>query len=112
MTKHWKSHHWGAAMLLVAGVFAFSFYWGQVVQASQPAPSPYQVGTRVQTNTGLNVRDKANTSAGAVQCIQQAGSTGTITDGPKKSQGYTWVQVDWDTYCDGWSAIDGPLTIL
>lgn len=109
----WKSHHWGAAALIIAGVFAVAFYWGQTsqVQASQPV-SPYPVGTRVQANTSMNVWDKANSKAGTVQCVQQAGATGSVMDGPKNTQSETWLEIKWDQYCSGWSIISGPLTVL
>ncbi len=111
--KKWESHHWGAAVFIFIGLMAVSFYWGQntIVSAAPKVPT-YPVGTRVEVTSSLNVYDKANTKAGALQCVQQVGAQGTVTDGPRNAQGLSWIQVDFDTYCDGWVSVETPLTII
>jgi hypothetical protein len=75
-----------------------------VTVGSTPPPPPptFSVGARVKTTSNLNVRNKANTNAGKVQCVQPAGALGTITSGPSNGQGYTWWNVNFDASCDGY----------
>jgi len=64
------------------------------------------IGSRVYTTESLNVRSKTNISASTLTCTQPIGSRGTIMDGPKSGQRYTWWYVDFDTVCDGWVVSD------
>jgi hypothetical protein len=68
-------------------------------------PSTYNIGVRIQTIYTLNVRAKAGKSA-KILGTQPAKALGTIIEGPKKSDKYTWWKVDFDTGIDGWIAQD------
>jgi chitodextrinase len=73
------------------------------ISVTTPTPTTnFAVGARVKSTSNLNVRNKANSNAGKIQCTQPAGALGTITGGPTGAQGYTWWNVDFDTSCDGW----------
>ena len=79
---------------------------GYVVQtyltlSTTPAPTPFSVGAQVMTTERLNVRSSVTTQ-GRASCTQQKGALGTVTGGPKTSQGYTWWDVNFNTGCDGW----------
>jgi len=105
----WKSHHYNLALLVIAVGFAGAFYW-QGAQAAPPVKSPYVVGTHIEAVSNLNVYERSNDNKQtAVQCVQPAGATGVVINGPKKGAGSTWLEINWDTYCDGWSQIDGFL---
>ena len=52
----------------------------------------------------LNVRNGAGTNYQDIGDVTN-GDYGTITDGPRSANGFTWWEIDWDTErLDGWSA--------
>ncbi len=62
----------------------------------------FAVGARVVTTATVTVRSKPSTTAPTV-CTEAAGSTGTIKNGPKNAQGFTWWNVAYDNGCTGWT---------
>jgi hypothetical protein len=65
------------------------------------------VGSRVVTNSALNVRKQPQLNGSKALCTQPAGTYGTVVQGPSIGSGYTWWKVNYDTSCDGWSVADG-----
>jgi hypothetical protein len=71
----------------------------------EPTPPPMQTngsfnaGIDVVTTDNLNVRANAG---GLKLGLQRTGSTGTIVDGPRTNDGYTWWNVNFDSGQDGW----------
>ncbi len=63
----------------------------------------YREGDTIKTNSGLKVRTSPSTS-GSLITIIPAFTTGTIEDGPRYSNGYTWWKVDYANGVTGWSA--------
>jgi len=109
----WKKHHFGGALIIFIGIVAASFYWGQASQAQASCIQAYPIGSRIEATTDMPVylTDRI-TKNGSVQCVQPAGSTGTVASNPKTSQKQTWLQVTWDSYCSGWSVVNAPLTVV
>ena len=110
----WEKHHWGSAVIILIGLVAASFYWGQssVVDAAPKNKTDFTIGQRIATNINLSVYDKAHATSAGVQCVQPAGAMGTIADGPKNGQGATWLNVTFDSYCSGWVAVDGVVSAI
>jgi hypothetical protein len=70
----------------------------------------YQIGAHVQTTGTFNVRSRPSLN-GSILCIQPAGSSGTITQGPSNRNGYTWWYVNYNTGCSGWT-VQNYLTVV
>jgi uncharacterized protein YgiM (DUF1202 family) len=74
-----------------------------------PTPTPpsgsFTTGSRVWVNVdgSLNVRSQAGLS-GSVLGSHHLGDSGIITAGPTDASGYTWLQVNYDSGADGWTA--------
>jgi hypothetical protein len=75
------------------------------VTVSDTVPT-FAIGARVATRSTVNVLSRPNTNRGRVLCMEAAGSLGTITGGPRKSQGFIWWYVAYDDGCTGWSIQD------
>jgi hypothetical protein len=68
------------------------------------AQSTLSVGQRVKTTANVNVRSKPTNAKKNVLCIQTTGSVGAIVGGPIVATGYIWLNVNFDSKCDGWAA--------
>ncbi len=66
----------------------------------------FAIGARVATTTTVTVLSRPSTRWGKPLCMETAGSLGTITGGPKNSQGFIWWHVAYDNGCTGWSIQD------
>jgi PKD repeat protein len=68
-------------------------------------PAAIVIGSRVQTNDVVNVRQ---TPAGTILGTQSSGKQGTVTGGPSVASlngtSFTWFNVDFDSGLDGWVA--------
>lgn len=65
-----------------------------------PTGGKFNIGDSARVTEGLNMRSGASTGSG-VMAILPAGTTATITDGPRSASGYTWWQVR-TAYGTGW----------
>ena len=64
----------------------------------------FDIDDRTVTTANLSVRDGPGTSNTRIDTAPQ-GTTGSVTDGPVDSDGYTWYQIAYDEgVADGWSA--------
>ncbi len=72
------------------------------VTVSNSMPT-FAIGARVAATTTVTARSKPNMNAGQALCAEAPGSLGTITGGPKNSQGFIWWYVAYDHGCTGWS---------
>ena len=73
------------------------------VHGSQTS-TKFDPGDRTVTTSSLSVRDGAGTSNTRIDTAPQ-GTTGSVTDGPVNSDGYTWYEIAYDDgIADGWSA--------
>jgi hypothetical protein len=72
------------------------------VPSSQVSTTTFAVGSRIQTNTSIEVRHKAG-NKGRVLGVQEPGARGVIAVGPKSSDGSLWWYVNFDAGVDGWA---------
>ncbi len=83
-----------------------SFPTGSVLGASDSVYK-FTVGQNIKVKIvgNLNVRVDAGVSSQSLGA-QPNGALGTIVDGPRTADGYTWWKVDYATQQDGWSVED------
>ncbi len=98
--------------------FQLIFFSCFVVIVSVPASArELTMGdTVVVQNTldiGLNIRSDAGTNHLVIGNVSD-GARGTILDGPRRANGYTWWRVDWEDAPTGWSVgvVDEHLLLL
>ena len=78
----------------------------QSAPTSPSSPSKkFITGDRVQATANLNVRQTSSIN-GTLLGTQPAGAYGSITGGPKFTDGYNWWTVNYEFPPDGWSAED------
>lgn len=69
-----------------------------------PVTGKFAAGDTVRTTDYLNLRSGASTGYGVITTLS-SGATGTIVDGPKTANGYTWWQLR-TSQGTGWAAED------
>ncbi|TSC69191.1 MAG: Uncharacterized protein G01um101456_292, partial [Parcubacteria group bacterium Gr01-1014_56] len=74
------------------------------VTSSAPPPSgSIQIGSRVETTAGINVRSGPGSAGTTILGSQQTGALGTVIDGPQTVSGGIWWNINFDTKADGWA---------
>lgn len=76
-------------------------------KTSGPGPDPsdkFEINERVRTTEAVNMRSAPSTT-GTVVAVLQAGTIGTVVDGPRTGSGYTWWRVE-TSQGTGWVAED------
>lgn len=72
----------------------------------QTLAATFVFGDRIVVSDGpVNVRATANI-AGTILGGQVTGSLGTVISGPVAQGGYDWLNINYDTGVDGWSAVN------
>ncbi len=83
---------------------------GWVVQdfltAGDPPSSGVQIGDTIKVVDGpLNIRSGAGTSFGSIDWAA-TGAIATVTDGPVRANGYTWIKINGNLLAVGWVAFE------
>jgi uncharacterized protein YraI len=78
---------------------------GWVVEAylaAAPTDGTFETGERVATTTDLSVRAAPGTGEDRV-AVADAGAAGYVRGGPRRADGYTWWEVEYNAGDAGWS---------
>lgn len=79
--------------------------WLEKTNGPGPDPSDkFEINERVRTTEAVNMRSAPSTT-GTVVAVLQAGTIGTVVDGPRTGSGYTWWRVE-TSQGTGWVAED------
>jgi len=83
-----------AAIVVIAAV-ALIVGWGGGIFTAGAQNATFTANQTVITTDGINLRESASLSSDSVELVN-AGTLGTILDGPTTADGYDWYQVDFD----------------